>query len=81
MFCTNLVEESVVLETIIDICQIFVMQLNHLPDKNLKANKISFNPFQHCSQYLHLELENSPVLANQPHPFYLPVKKNSRKLA
>lgn len=40
-------EESVVLETIIYICQVLVMQLNHFPDKNLKTTtEINFNPYK-----------------------------------
>lgn len=32
----NLVEKSMVLETLVHICQVFVMQLNDFPDKHLK---------------------------------------------
>uniref|UniRef100_A0A2P2MWF9 Uncharacterized protein MANES_15G013800 n=1 Tax=Rhizophora mucronata TaxID=61149 RepID=A0A2P2MWF9_RHIMU len=37
-------KKSVILETIIYICQVFVMQLNHLPDENLllQTNHILF---------------------------------------
>jgi len=53
----NLVEKSMILETIINICQVLVMQLNHLPNKNLKK-EINFS-FQNGINYSKtIQLEN-----------------------
>ena len=56
----NLVEKSMILETIINICQVLVMQLNHLPNKNLKK-EINFS-FQNGINYSKtIQLENQEI--------------------
>lgn len=40
-----LVKKSVVLEAVIDICQVFVMEFNNLPNKDLKTARFSAQPF------------------------------------
>lgn len=74
---TNLMKESVTLETFCNICYILVMQLNDFPDKNLKSSKTQWvtdaikqlkdNSNKHISRY-------QPVPVNQLCPSSLAVK-------
>lgn len=42
--CTNLVEKSMVLKTIIYVCQVLVMQLDYFSNKNLMTKYLSKLP-------------------------------------
>ena len=73
---TNLMKKSVILETIIHISQVFVMQLNHFSNKNLKStHSISVSNHQTAqTNSTSRSFIQLPVRANQPRPSSPPVK-------
>ena len=78
IFRTNLVEKSVVHKTVINVCQVLVMKLDHFSNKNLNAPQLSQFPHQKSPIKFQTYYNNMtlPVLADRPHLSYLPVKNH-----